>query len=99
MCVCVYVCVCTHAHALSHLSHVRLFATPWTMAHQAPLSMRFSRQEYWSGLSFPFPTKSLLAPYYQRCDMQEITIKRYCLSSPDSRITLNSYSSKSHEVH
>ena len=29
------------------------FATPWTVAHQAPLSMEFSRQEYWSGLSFP----------------------------------------------
>ena len=37
------------------LSHVRLFATPWTVAHQAPLSMEFSRQEYWSGLSFAFP--------------------------------------------
>ena len=35
------------------LSHVQLFATPWTMAHQAPLSMRFSRQEYWNGLPFP----------------------------------------------
>ena len=35
------------------LSHVRLFATPWTVALQAPLSMRFSRQEYWSGLPFP----------------------------------------------
>ena len=35
------------------LSHVQLFATPWTVAHQAPLSMGFSRQEYWSG--FPFP--------------------------------------------
>ena len=31
------------------LSHVRLFVTPWTVAHQAPLSMEFSRQEYWSG--------------------------------------------------
>ena len=30
-----------------------LFVTPWTIAHQAPLSMRFSRQEYWSGLPFP----------------------------------------------
>ena len=30
-------------------------ATPWTVAHQAPLSMGFSRQGYWSGLSFPFP--------------------------------------------
>ena len=35
------------------LSHVQLFATPWTVAHQAPLSMEFSRQEYWSGLPFP----------------------------------------------
>ena len=35
--------------------HARLFATPWTAAHQAPLSLGFSRQEYWSGV--PFPTK------------------------------------------
>ena len=34
------------------LSHVRLFATPWTITYQAPLSMGFSRQEYWSGLLF-----------------------------------------------
>ena len=34
------------------LSRVRLFVTPWTVAHQAPLPMGFSRQEYWSGLSF-----------------------------------------------
>ena len=39
-------------HCLS-LSHVQLFATPWTVAHQSPLSMKFPRQEYWSGLSFP----------------------------------------------
>ena len=37
------------------LSRVRLFATPWTVACQAPLYMEFSRQEYWSGLSFPSP--------------------------------------------
>ena len=37
------------------LSHVRLFATPWTVACQAPLSMGFSRQEYWSGLPCPTP--------------------------------------------
>ena len=37
------------------LTRVRLFATPWTVAYQAPLSMRFSRQEYWSGLPFPSP--------------------------------------------
>ena len=38
------------------LSRVRLFATPWTVAYQAPTSMGFSRQEYWSGLPFPSPT-------------------------------------------
>ena len=37
------------------LSHVQLFATPWTGAHQAPLSMGFFRQAYWSGLSVPSP--------------------------------------------
>ena len=37
------------------LSRVWLFATPWTVAHQAPPSMRFSRQEYWNGLPFPSP--------------------------------------------
>ena len=42
--VCVCVCVC-----------VRARATPWTVAHQAPLSMGFSRQEYWSGLPLPPP--------------------------------------------
>ena len=36
-------------------SCVRLFATPWTAASQAPPSMGFSRQEYWSGLPFPSP--------------------------------------------
>ena len=35
------------------LSHVRLFTTPWTAAHQAPPSMGFSRQEYWSGVPLP----------------------------------------------
>ena len=37
------------------LSRVRPFATPWTVAYQAPQSMEFSRQEYWSGLPFPSP--------------------------------------------
>ena len=44
----VAVCVCT-------LSHVQLFATLQTLAHQAPLSREFPRQEYWSGLPFPSP--------------------------------------------
>ena len=46
--VCVCVCVCM-------LSRVWLFATPWTVAHQAPLSMLFSRQEYFSRRPFPSP--------------------------------------------
>ena len=40
---------------LSRFSRVQLFATPWTVAHQAPLSTGFSRQEYWSGLPCPPP--------------------------------------------
>ena len=44
-------CACV----LSRFILVRLFATPWAVAHQAPLSMGFSRQEYWSGLPCPPP--------------------------------------------
>ena len=40
---------------MKSLSPVPLFATPWTVAYQAPPSMEFSRQEYWSGLPFPSP--------------------------------------------
>ena len=42
------------------LSHVQLFVTPWTVAYQAPPSMGFSKQEYWSGLPFPSPRVSKL---------------------------------------
>ena len=41
------------------LSRVRLFVTPWTAAHKAPLATGFSRQEYWSGLPFPSPADHL----------------------------------------
>ena len=40
---------------MSYCSHVQLFATLWTVAHQTPLSMGFSREEYWNGLLFPSP--------------------------------------------
>ena len=46
-------------------------ATPWTVARQAPLSMGFSRQEYWSGLLFPYPG-----------DLPDLTIKPTSLISP-----------------
>ena len=45
------------------LSHVWLFAIPWTVAYHAPLSMGFSRQEYWSGLPFPSPICHFLLQY------------------------------------
>ena len=48
------VCVCT-------LSHVQLFATPWTAACQAPLSMGFPSEEFWTGLPFP-PAGDFLGP-------------------------------------
>ena len=44
-----------YERVLSRFSCVLLFDTPWTVAHQAPLSVGFSRQEYWSGLPFPSP--------------------------------------------
>ena len=62
-------CVCMHV-----LSHVRLFASPWTIAYPATLSMEFSRQEYWGGLPFPasgdlpnpgIKTKSPVSPALQ----------------------------------
>ena len=56
---------------LRHFSCVQLFATPWTVAHKAPLSMGFSRQEYWSGLPCPSPG-----------DLPEPGIKPESLTSP-----------------
>ena len=44
-----------HSWVWSPFSHIQLFETAWTVAHQAPLSMGFTRQEHWSGLWFPPP--------------------------------------------
>ena len=52
VCMCVFVCACIPVHTCVH---VWLFATPWTIADQTPLSLGFSRQEYWSELPFPPP--------------------------------------------
>ena len=46
---------CHPCPKVKSLSRVHLFATPWTVAHQIPLSMEFSGQEHWSGSQFPFP--------------------------------------------
>ena len=58
VCTCVYIYIYIYIYMkvkVKLLSRVRLFATPWTIAYQAPLSMGFSGQEYWSGLPFPSP--------------------------------------------
>ena len=47
------------------LSHVRFFATPWTAAYQAPPSMGFSRQEYWSGVPLPSPQLLLIVANFK----------------------------------
>ena len=56
---CVCVCVCVHAHARTILNclltWVQFFVTLWTVSHPSPLSMEFSRQEYWSKLPFSPP--------------------------------------------
>ena len=51
----IYVCVCVCVCMCLSLSWVRLFVTPWAVARQSSQSMKFSRQEYWSGLPFPSP--------------------------------------------
>ena len=63
--VCVRVCVCVCRHART-LSHIRLFATPWTIARQAPLCMGFSRQEYWSRCHF-LPQGIFLTQRWKSC--------------------------------
>ena len=59
------------------LSRVQLFATPWTVAHQAPPSMGFSWQEYWGGLPFPSPG-NLLNP---RIEPRSPTLEADALTS------------------
>ena len=65
------------------LSRVQLFATPWTAAYQAPPSMRFPRQVYWSGLSLPPPLISypIRNNYNCRCEEHFVTIENDTLSS------------------
>ena len=75
VCVCVCVCVC------ESLSRVLLFMTPWTVAHQVPLFMEFSRQEYWSGLPCPSPGESSQPTDQTRSPCRQIP---YCLSYPGS---------------
>ena len=59
---------------VNSLSRVRLLATPWTADYQAPPSMRFSRQEYWSGL--PLPSFVSIYIYPKECSRDEETWKK-----------------------
>ena len=61
------------------LSRVGLFATPWTVAHQAPPSMGFSRQQYWSGLPFPSPQCDI--PHYQMEEYKSYDHLNRCIKS------------------
>ena len=63
---------------LSHFNHVRLFEIPWTMARQAPLSVGFSRQEYWTGLPFPSPVIK-----YEVSEVKEVKLLS-CVQLPET---------------
>ena len=83
--ICFYQSLC--ACVVRHFSHDRLFATPWTVACQAPLSMGFSSQEYWSGLSCP-PPEHLPKPWdwirisYISCTGRWVLYHYHHLGSP-----------------
>ena len=72
---------------LSHFSCVRLLATPWTEAYQAPLSMGFSRQEYWNGVPLPSPP-GLHIPHQSKLCTQPSTPDLKCFMGPPSNLTL-----------
>ena len=73
---------------LSHFSHVQLCATPWTAAHQAPLSTGVSRQEYWSGFPFPSPllhSRWILYQLSNKGSPRIVELVAYPFSSRSSR--------------
>ena len=85
-------CACMYAQSLSP---VQLFTTPWIIAHQALLSMGFSRQEYWSGLPFPSPgdlpdpqikPESLASPALAVLTLITCKKKKICILSKGDKI-------------
>ena len=65
------------------LSRVRLLATPWTVAHQAPPSMGFSRREYWSGVPLPSPVGCILQYFFNEL-FSSYSSLFFCASNPSS---------------
>ena len=80
VCVCVCVCVCV---SMCVLSHIWLFPTLWTVAHEAPLCMEFSRQEYWSELPFLTPA---VFPYPGITSMSSALAGRIFIPEPASLV-------------
>ena len=84
------------------LSHIRLFATPWTVAYEIPPSVEFSRQEYWSGLLFPslgdlpYPGIEPWSPALQ-ADSFTIWATREALTSPKYFINISLFDSQRNE--
>ena len=77
MCVCV--CVCVSCSVMSD------FVTPWGVAHQAPLPMGFSRQEYWSGLPFIKMINGSRNPVFMACSPPGCIVKGGAWEDPESR--------------
>ena len=69
------------------LGRVRLLATPWTAAYQAPPSMGFSRQEYWSGVPLPSPNALYLLIIYLGINFLLLVPYFFCLSDLSSQLT------------
>ena len=75
-------CVC------ESLSHVRLFVTPWGVAHQAPLPTGFSRQEYWSGLPFVEMINGSRNPVFMACSPPGCIVKGGALGGPSAELSV-----------
>ena len=82
MCVCVCVCV-----SVKLLSYIQPFATLWTIAHQAPLPLEFSQQEYWSGLLF-LPPRNLPNPGIRPTSPAAATLQAHSLPLNQQRAAL-----------
>ena len=70
---------------MKSLSRVQLFATLWTVAHQAPPSMGFSRQEYWSGLLFPSPRDRPNPGIEPTCPASSALAGRFFITEPPGK--------------
>ena len=67
------------------ISHVQCFETPWTLVHQAPLSIELSRREYWSGLPFPPPGGLLNQGIKPVCPASPASAGRFFTTEPPEK--------------